>query len=76
MNDSLKNYFAESDVLKKLNLTGEELEHLRQRKEFPYVRINKKKRAYDERDVALWLAKHKENATWILHRGTGKNKQI
>jgi hypothetical protein len=58
-----RNYgvLSEVDLLELLNIEKPTLDALRQDEGFPFIRLNRKNRAYLVADVLGWLEQHRRN---------------
>jgi len=50
---------SEVDLLEKLNIRKQLLDHLRRKEDFPYIRLNLLNRVYLWEDVLRWMAEHR-----------------
>jgi len=58
----LEGMITEEELMSILGISKpEELEHLRNERHMPYVRLNSRRRVYLERDIMAWFDRNREN---------------
>lgn len=62
----LKNIINETDLIKRLDITKDQLNILRRDRNFPYIQVTKSCRVYHEKEVMEWLIQNGVNSGFAV----------